>query len=267
MLVVLVLPLLLVLYTSVYDNGFTLHGYQAIWNSALYRRALLNTVLISCTTGAVATVLGYAVAYHLSQLGARRRALYLILVMMPFWTSILVKSFAFIVLLGSSGVLNAALKVLFGEGAGVSLLFNRTGLVIGLVHWLLPFAVFPILNNLNAQDTAIKQAARLMGATRGRIFRSVTLPLSVPGITAAFTMCTVIATGSIVTPQLLGGRRDGMLANLVDFYVRETLDWTIASAIAVSLLVLVALALLVLSSLSRLRFRAPMAPRMIEVPA
>jgi len=234
-----IVPLLLVAYTSVYDSGYTSRGYLALSQSKLYRQALVNTLLISGISGVVATVLGYIVAYHLSLLTQRRRALYIVLVMLPFWTSILVKSFAFTVILGHSGIINNALRFIFGEGAVTPLIFNRVGVIIGLVHWLLPFAVLPILNNLLGQDDAIKQAATLMGASATRIFCKITLPLSVPGIVAGLAMCSVIAAGSIVTPSLLGGRGDMMLANLVDFYVREALDWTVASSISMTLLFIV----------------------------
>ncbi|WP_250518991.1 ABC transporter permease [Caballeronia sp. ATUFL_M1_KS5A] len=239
MLVALLFPLLYVAFTSV--NGFALDfsTYFSLPHKKLYRLALSNTVAISVATGAVATMLGYVVALNLARLSARKRALCIALVMLPFWTSILVKSFAFVLILGNQGVLNSILRGLFGPGFEVHLLFNRTGVVIGLVHWLIPFAVFPILNNLLEQDPNLTTAAKLMGGSRSLVFARVTLPLSMPAVAASFVMCTVIATGGIVTPALLGGRSDGMLSNLVDFYVRETLDWQMAATVAMSILALV----------------------------
>jgi putative spermidine/putrescine transport system permease protein/mannopine transport system permease protein len=167
------------------------------------------------------------------------------MILLPFWTSILVKSFAFTVLLGNHGILNSLLMMAGLEG--LPLLFNRFGVVLGLSHWLVPFAVFPILSNLVAQPAVLRDAARIMGAQPLAIFMKITLPQSLPAVFAAYLMTTVISLGSFVTPALLGGRRDRMLANLVDFYVREALNWERAAAIAVILLVF-AVAILSLSA-------------------
>lgn len=116
--------------------------------------------------------------------------------------------------------------------------FNRTGVILGLVHNFIPFMVFPILTSLLAQDPALGRAARLMGAGPLRIFLRIALPLSLPGVMAGCVLTFTMALGFFVTPALLGGRQDVMLASLVDFYTRESLNWTLASAISVVLLVL-----------------------------
>jgi mannopine transport system permease protein len=194
-------------------------------------------------------LLAYPIAYHLSRVTPRRRAAYMILVLLPFWTSILVKSFAFTVILGDHGIVNNILRALFGDSATVPLLFNRTGVVIGSVHWLLPFMVFPILVNLLAQGSDLHYAARVMGAGRTRIFLRITLPLSIPGVLAGCVITLVLSLGSFVTPALLGGRRDLMMASLVDFYTRVSLDWAIAAAIAVLLLAITGGLILLLTRL------------------
>ncbi|CAO3438899.1 ABC transporter permease [Azospirillum doebereinerae] len=238
MFLVFLVPLGIVVATSLYDEGFTGRAYTTFATGRLFHQALLNTFSIGALTGLTAVVFGYVIAYHLSRVGRRQRALLMILVMLPFWTSILVKSFAFTVILGKSGIVNNALQALFGSAATVDLLFNRVGVIVGLTHWLLPFAVFPILNSLLAQDRSLREAAEVMGAGPVRIFWKVTFPLSLPGVFAGGLMSAVIAMGSFVTPALLGGRGDLMMANLVDFYIRESLDWTMASAIAVVLLLI-----------------------------
>ena len=108
----------------------------------------------------------------------------MILVLLPFWTSILVKSFAFTVLLGQDGLLNTLLTALFGPGARIKLLFNRPAVLIGMTHYLVPFAVFSILASLLAQNPELRRAAEIMGAGRWRIFSTITLPLSLPGVLA-----------------------------------------------------------------------------------
>ena len=231
-------PLGFVVSSSVYDGGLTLRGFRDLATSDLFRRVLSTSVNISLMATAVSLLAGYPVALHLARQSARTRALLLVLVMVPFWTSILVKSFAFTLILGNEGVINRTLVWLFGDTARVKLLFNRTGVIIALVHNLIPYVVLPVLASLLAQDRNLAKAAQVMGAGPVRIFWRITLPLSVPGIVAAALMSIVISMSVFVTPALLGGRGDMMIANLVDYYTRETLDWNVAASIAVVLLLL-----------------------------
>ncbi len=163
------------------------------------------------------------------------------LVLLPFWTSILVKSFAFTVLLGEEGIINNVARALFGPDTALKMLFNRPGVVIGMAHYLLPFMIFAILTSLLAQNPDLRRAAEVMGAGRARIFRSVTLPLSMPGVIAGCLISVVLSLGMFVTPALLGGPKDMMLANLVEMHVRQTLDWGLAAALTVLLIILTAL--------------------------
>ena len=130
-------------WTSVDGAALTPRAYAELAGSTLFWRVLENTFEISLGSTLVCLLLGYPVAYHLAQLPSRRRFLTMILVLLPFWTSILVKSFAFVVMLGENGILNTVLRAVFGPEAAVSLIFNRTGVLIGMVHYLLPFMVFP----------------------------------------------------------------------------------------------------------------------------
>lgn len=252
MILVFCIPLLGVLHASFYDDGWSLDAYGAFATGALFHRALYNTLSIGFMTGLISVVCGYFVAYHLSRMSERKRRLYLILVMLPFWTSILVKSFAFTVILGTSGIINSAVQATTGIGIVIPMIFNRAGVIIGMAHWLIPFSVLPILSSLLSQDKALRDAAEVMGASPREVFWKVTFPLSLPGVLAAGLMASVIGMGSFVTPALLGGRQDLMMANLVDFYVREALDWRMASAIAV---ILILVALLILSAAAYIRSR------------
>ncbi len=162
----------------------------------------------------------------------------MVMVLLPFWTSILVKSFAFTVVLGTNGFINQAIMAVLGPEQGVKLLFNRVGVMIGLAHFFIPFMVFPILTSLLAISPDLPKAAQLMGSGPVRIFFKVTLPLSMPGVIAGSLLTFILALGFFITPRLLGGRHDIMMANLVDLYTRETLNWTLASSISVILLLL-----------------------------
>lgn len=239
---VVLAPLAFVLYTSVaVGSGFSLEAYRMLWDSVLFRRSLATTFEISAMGTALSLLLGYPVALHLSRLAPRPRAVCMILVLVPFWTSILVKSYAFTVLLGKQGVVNSILGWLFGDGAQLQLLFNRVGVMVGMTNYLIPFVVFPVLASLLAIDRSIYRAVEIMGARPPTVFWKVTLPLSVPGVLSAVISTFVMSTGFFVIPALLGGRKDVMLANLVDFYTRETLDWNMAAAIGVVLLAIVTL--------------------------
>jgi ABC-type spermidine/putrescine transport system permease subunit I len=160
----------------------------------------------------------------------------MILVLVPFWTSILVKSFAFTVILGNAGIINSALKAV--GLPSVKLLFNRTGVIIGMSHFLIPFMVFPIMASLVSQPPELSRAAEIMGASRLRIFFKITFPLSMPGVMAGSLLVLIMSFGFFVVPALLGSRQDMMMANLVDFYTRETLNWQMGSAISVLLLLI-----------------------------
>ena len=233
---VFLVPLWNVLVQSFTNPAWTLAGYRNLIGSFLFWRVLRNTIEISVISTFVAFLLAYPMAYHLSRQTPRRRVMFLMLVMLPFWTSILVKSFAFMVLLGRNGILNGMLQQL--GLPTVQLLFNRTGVVIGTVHSLIPFILFPILTSLLAQDPALPKAAQVMGAGGWRIFRTVIFPLSLPGVLAGCMLALVHTLGFYVTAALLGGKSDMMVASLVDMYTREILNWTLASAIAITLLVL-----------------------------
>jgi len=253
-------PLALVGWSSVYNSSssaLTLHAYGSLSTSTLFYRVLANTLQISCIATLASLVLGYIIALHLARMDARRRAPYMVLVMLPFWTSILVKSFAFTVVLGDRGLVNQLLgwlAELWGGTLHLEMLFNRVGVIIGMTNYLLPFMVFPIMASLLAQNESLLRVAEIMGAGPVRIFLRITLPLSLPGVLAGALMNMTLAMGMYSTPALLGGRRDMMMANLVDFYTRQTLDWNLASAIAI---VLLAISGLLIAALMRVQRNEP----------
>lgn len=234
--VVFVIPLAIVLLQSLYREGFTLQGYEQILGSTLFWRILRTTLEITLEASLISLLLGYPVAYFISQLNRTQRAIAMIFVLLPFWTSILVKSFAFIVILGEQGIVKNLLRQLLSYELSGSMVFNRIGVMVGMVHFLIPFCVFPILNNLLAQPPELRRAALIMGASRRQVFFRVTFLLSIPAIVAAAAMTVVLSIGVFVTPALLGGRRDMMVANLIDYYTREALDWNMAAALSIMLL-------------------------------
>lgn len=238
-LLVALVPLVFIFYTST-AGGTSTEAFVSILESNLFRRAIKTTVMVSLLASLISLVLGYIVALHLARQSARRRAALMVLVLLPFWTSILVKSYAFTIILGREGLVNSALSWVTGAEVALPLIFNRIGVIVGMTNYLTPLVVFPVLASLLAIDPALYRAAEVMGAKPGRIFLTVTLPLSAPGILAGVLSAAVMSLGFFIVPALLGGRQDLMLANLVDFYTREVLDWNVASAVGVILFVMVA---------------------------
>jgi len=218
------------------SKGYSLDGYRWLTTSPLFSRVLWNTIEIAISATLVSVILGYALALHLSTLSPRKRAIGMALVLFPFWTSILVKSYSFTIILGRRGIINSVLGWVLGGNPELPLIFNRAGVLIGMSNHLVPFVVFPVLVNLLAQDRNLPKAAAIMGATPLSVFWRVTLPLSAPAVLAGALICLIISFGFFVTPALLGGRADVMLANLIDLFTRETLNWTVSSAVAVVLL-------------------------------
>ena len=162
-------------------------------------------------------------------------------VLLPFWTGILVKNFAWAVLLQDNGMVNAFLQGIGLTGAPIPLLHNRFAVIVGMVHCLLPYAVFPIFSSLASIDDRLGLAARSLGAREGSVFRRITLPLSMPGISAAGLLVFIISTGFFITPVVMGGPGDMMIANQIDYYARQLTDFSGAAALAVILTVMVSI--------------------------
>ena len=240
MLAVFLIPLWKVVSQSftTMDGHFTTAGYAELQTSVLFAKVMWNTIEISLMATVVTLLFAYPLAYYLAKQPPRRRAYLMVFVLLPFWTSVLVKSFAFMVVLGENGFINQGLRAILGGDLPIKLLFNRTGVMIGMTHYFIPFMVFPILTSLLAQSPDLPKAAQLMGSGAMRIFFKITLPLSMPGVMAGSLLTFILSLGFFITPSLMGGRKDMMMANLVDFYMRETLNWPVAAAIACLLLLL-----------------------------
>ncbi|WP_204561684.1 ABC transporter permease [Azospirillum palustre] len=258
MFAILLYPLGLTLWTSLYDGQtsgqlsghLSLRAYAELASSTLFLKVLRNTFEIAITGTLVSLVFGYPVAMHLAAQPPRRRTACLVMVMLPFWTSILVKSFALVAVFGNQGLVNQLLGFLSGGQINLPMMFNRVGVVLGMINFLLPFMILSILGSLLALDRRLILAAETMGAGPLRIFWKIILPLSLPGVVAGVLINVTLSIGMYITPALLGGRQDMMVANLVDFYTRQTLDWTAASATAVALL---AISGLLVAMLGRVR--------------
>ena len=199
-------------------------------------RVFTITLQIAFIVTAVTLLLGYPVAYMLASIRLSRANLLMILVLIPFWTSILVRSYAWMVLLGREGTIN---KVLMGLGIRddpAKLLNTRFAVYVGMIHVLLPFMILPLYSVMRGIDRNLLRAAENLGARPSQVFRKVFLPLSLPGIGAGCLLVFILALGFYITPALLGGQRDVTVSILIEQWVTRN-DWGFASALAVVLLV------------------------------
>ncbi|MGX1166024.1 ABC transporter permease subunit [Bradyrhizobium sp. DASA03005] len=236
----LVYPVGQLLLLSVYgDNGFTLAQYRQLFASSVYLDVLLITLKISLATTLVCVVTGYPIAYLISVVGKERKATLLFWVLLSFWTSFLVRAFAWIVLLGRNGVINKLLLSLGIISSPASLLYNFGSVLVGMVNALLPLAVLTMLSVMENIDRTLPRAAATLGARPGMAFWKIYFPLSLPGVAAAGIMVFVTAIGFFIVPALLGGRRETMITQLIIDQVQQTMNWGFAGAISVLLLVVV----------------------------
>jgi putative spermidine/putrescine transport system permease protein len=210
-------------------------------NQAVFRAVLLRSLWISLTVTACCLLLGWPIAWLIATARGWPATLLLAAVMLPFWISLIVRTAAWMVLLQREGVVNAALGALGVPGAPFGLMMNRFAVVLAMVHILLPFMVLPLVAAFRALDPRLPRAAASLGAAPWRVFLRVTLPLSLPGIGAGCILVFIQALGFYVTPALLGGPNDQMLAWFVGFYATRSVNWGLAAALSVMLLAAVGL--------------------------
>ncbi|WP_246230377.1 ABC transporter permease subunit [Bradyrhizobium cytisi] len=236
----LVYPVGQLLLLSVYgDNGFTLAQYRQLFASSVYLDVLLITLNISLVTTLVCVITGYPIAYLISVVDKERKTTLLFWVLLSFWTSFLVRAFAWIVLLGRNGVINKLLISLGIISSPASLLYNFGSVLVGMVNALLPLAVLTMLAVMENIDRTLPRAAATLGARPGMAFWRIYFPLSLPGVAAAGIMVFVTAIGFFIVPALLGGRRETMITQLIIDQVQQTMNWGFAGAISVLLLFVV----------------------------
>jgi putative spermidine/putrescine transport system permease protein len=215
--------------------------HQAPEDTRVFRAVLLRSLWISLLVTAVCLALGWPLAWLIATARGLPATLLLAAVMLPFWISLVVRTAAWMVLLQREGVVNAALQASGIIEAPLPLLMNRFAVVLGMVHILLPFMVLPLVAAFRGLDPRLPRAAASLGAAPWRVFLRVTLPLSLPGVGAGCILVFIQALGFYVTPALLGGPNDQMLAWFVGFYATRSVNWGLAAALSIMLLVAVGL--------------------------
>lgn len=236
----LIIPLGKILLLSVTDaksGAFTLEAYQKFFTSNVYFKVILLTFKVSFIVTLFCLVLGYPVAYMMSKCSKRMRAIIMILVMIPFWTSLLVRTYSWMILLQSEGVINNLLISLHIIKTPLKLMKNTTGVYIGMIHILLPYMILSLYPVLCGIDNNYVAAARNLGANKFIAFFKVYFPMSIQGIAAGAILVFTMGIGYFITPSLLGGTSDTMISQMIQVQVSKLLNWQFASAVSIILFI------------------------------
>ena len=246
-LVLLCLPIGWLFWLSfVGEQGqFTTENFTRIWTEGAYLSIFATTFQVALLVTGVCLLLGYPVTYCLSQLSSRWAGVLMLCVLVPFWTSLLVRTYAWLVLLQRKGLINTTLVDLGIVDKALPLVHNLTGTVIGMVHIMLPFLVLPLYASMKTIDGGYLRAAANLGASPARAFWQVFFPLSLPGLIAGLVLTFILCIGFYITPAVLGGGKVQMIAQRIENSVSLFPTWGPASALGVVLLLLTLLALIV----------------------
>lgn len=246
------LPNVLVLMTSLMQQGdnelvrlqLTLNNYIELFDST-YFRIFWHSISIAFSCTIICLLLGYPFAYLLARAASRYKAILLFLVIIPFWTSSLIRSYAIVAILKTHGILNSVLLHLGFIKQPLHLLYTSTAVLVGLVYSLLPFMVLPLYANLEKLDMRLVDAARDLGANSWRVFGKIIVPLTLPGIIAGSMLVFLPAMSMFFIPDLLGGAKTMLIGNLIQNQFMSARNWPVGSAVSVMLTILMGLLLLV----------------------
>ncbi|MCC7273025.1 MAG: ABC transporter permease [Alphaproteobacteria bacterium] len=236
MLVAFDVPIVLMLAQSVLSPHPTVAHWAELADSPIYLRVLGNTFQVATITAVVCGLIGYPLAYWMRGLRPGMQLVVVTLVLLPFWISILVRTYAWIVVLGNNGIVNRSLMGLGFTDRPVAFLYNQLGVTIGTTNVLLPFLVLPLFAAMLKIDERLLQAAATLGAPRRAIFWRVFFPLSLPAFAAGLVLVFILTLGFYVTPAILGGGRVPMIANMLDVLINTLPRWELAAAISTVLL-------------------------------
>lgn len=242
-LVFIVFPLILVLvYSFNSSSGMSLANFSPTFDNfrrvfePLYIKIFLVSILLAIGSTLLCIVVGYPVAYYISRMSDKWRNSLMLLFVVPMWMNFLLRTYAWLTLLGNNGLINKFLG-LFGI-APLNLMYNINAIMLGMVYNFLPFMVLPIYSTLVKMDKSLIEAAKDLGATNAQIFKKVIFPLSLPGVYTGITMVFIPAISTFVIPDLLGGNRFYLIGNLIEKQFTFTGDWAFGSAISIVLILI-----------------------------
>lgn len=232
-----VVPVLMLLVRSVLEPQPGLGNYAELLGSSTYLRIFVNTFVVSAVVTVLSVLIGFPVAWTLAIMPARWAAVVFAILLLSMWTNLLARTYAWMVLLQRTGLINKILMSLGLIDQPLALVNNLTGVTIGMVYIMLPFVILPLRGVIKSIDPAILQASSVCGATRWQSLTRVLIPLALPGIMAGALMVFVMSLGYFVTPALLGGTANMMLAEMIAQFVQSLVNWGMGGAAAFVLLV------------------------------
>ncbi|MCP5151804.1 MAG: ABC transporter permease [Ectothiorhodospiraceae bacterium] len=251
-------PIALVLVFSFYHfaegimtPGFTLDNYARALGTDVYRSVFMKTMRYGLTVTLICLIVGYPVAYFVARSAGRWRNLLFVALIIPFWTTIVVRTFAWKIMLGTNGLVNYGLRELGIIDMPLKFLYTETAVMVGLTHVFLPFMILPLYAVLEKIDPVLEEAAMDLGAGRIRTFLRVTLPLSLPGVSTGCLLVFILTIGSFLTPDILGGPGELMIANVIREEYYTTFNWPFGGALASIFLIITLVMILVYNRLFR----------------
>lgn len=245
-------PLSKVLISSFADgDGYSLANYMRIFTSPVYGRIFTQTVWVSLVSTAITLVIGYSLAYFIANRPAKTQGVWLISVIMPMCMSLTIRFFGWMIFLGKEGPLALLIRTLTGTSQEMTILFSMAAVILGIVHYALPFVTLNIYASLKRLDPALLEAAQILGASRHQTFWRVIFPLSLPGVFSAGSIAFSIAASTFLVPRMLGGPKDMLLANMAYDAIVKIGAPSLGAALSMVLLAMVVVVLLILNRLER----------------
>ena len=244
--VLMILPIGIMTVFSFYEfvtagvekETFTTANWREFFTDSFYHMFLWKTVRVAAITAILCAALGYPPAYFIAMTQYKHKWMLLLLLIVPFWISFTIRTFSWIHILGEQGVVNVALMKTGIIGEPLRLLYTEGAVIMGMIHFLLPYMILNVYVSIEGIDRNLISAARTLGCTAWQAFYEVVLPLSLPGRMAGLLLCFVLAAGSYVTPQILGSTRDALFGNVIFDTIMEQLNWPMGSTLSLVLLVL-----------------------------
>lgn len=251
LLILMVIPMAILFIYSFYEHidigvdapAFQFATWQEFFSDSYYHYGIWQTFRIAGITTVICMVVGYIPAYYIAHTRFRHKWLLMLLLILPFWVSFIIRTLSWIHILGKEGIINVVLLKLGIIDQPLQMLYTQGSVILGLLHFLLPYMIINIYVSLEGIDRNLVSAARTLGCTPWQAFLQVTLPLSVPGLAAGTLLVFVLAAGSYVTPLLLGGPDDFLFGNLIFDAMLEEVNWPLGATL--SFVLLVALGVLV----------------------
>lgn len=244
--VLMILPIVIMTMFSFYEfvtggverQVFTTANWTEFFTDSFYHMFLWKTVRVAAITAILCALMGYPPAYFIAMSTYKHKWLLLLLLIVPFWISFTIRTFSWIHILGEQGVINVTLMKLGLINEPLRLLYTEGAVIMGMIHFLLPYMILNVYVAIEGIDRNLISAARTLGCTAAQAFREVVLPLSLPGLMAGLLLCFVLAAGSYVTPQILGSTRDALFGNIIFDTIMGELNWPMGATLSIVLLVM-----------------------------